>query len=232
MANQGQDDAITTSDPPVPRETPGALAPHPIATPTYGAGGSFTIISSMHIAATPDVASAALLDHASWPEWNRFVRRVTVTSCPGAGEPAGPDAPSTSLEAAVHKDDGSRYLKKGMQMTFDVHLDPDSDKLQSRQGMEVTVLEPYASRAGASRSGWRVAWKSNGFPALLLRGERVQELVDDGRGGTEYSCWETMYGLLAPVVRLTVGKSLEKAFRCWTEDLKARAESIAAASGS
>lgn len=215
---------ITTSNPPVPRQTPGSIAPLPIATPTHGAGGSFTIISSTHISAPPDVAFATLLEHTAWPEWNRFVRLVTVTSTPSATDPP-PDA--TPLEAAVHRDDGSVYLKKGMHMAFNVHLDPDNDKSYTRQGMEVTLLEPYGGK-----KGWRVAWRGTSVPSLLLRTERVQELVDDGSGrGTEYTCWETMYGPLAPVVRLATGKSLEKGFRCWGEDLKARAESVAAAAG-
>lgn len=222
---------VTTSNPPVPRQTPGTIAPQPIATPTHGAGGSFTIISSARISAPPDVVFAALLEHAAWPEWNRFVRLVTVTSSPPPTDPS-PDA--TPLEAAVHKDDGSRYLRKGMCMAFNVHLDPDDDKSYTRQGMEVTLLEPYDAGAAAAGNGgskgWRVAWRGTSIPSLLLRTERVQELVDDGSGATEYTCWETMYGPLAPVVRLVTGKSLEKGFRCWGEDLKARAESVAAES--
>lgn len=217
---------VTTSNPPVPRQTPGCIAPQPIATPTHGAGGSFTIISSTHISAPPDVVFAALLQHTAWPEWNRFVRLVTVTSTPPPPPATTTTATPPSLEAALHSDDGSTYLKKGMRMAFNVHLDPDDAGSYTRQGMEVTLLEPY----GGDKKGWRVAWRGTSLPSLLLRTERVQELVDDGSGrGTEYTCWETMYGPLAPVVRLATGKSLEKGFRCWGEDLKARAESIAAA---
>lgn len=241
--------SFTTSDPAVPRDTPAAIAPAPIPTPTHGAGGvgSFTIISSLHIDASPDVAFAALLDHASWPEWNRFVRLVTVTSSPSPSAPpsdpdldADADADATALETLVARDDGTKYLKKGMCMTFNVHLDPENEgSSYTRQGMEVTLLEPYHTPAGPGATtgrgrgrGWRIAWKGTTIPSLLLRTERVQEFVrvddddDDDDGTTEYTCWETMYGPLAPVVRRTTGKSLEKGLRCWSEDLKRRAEEM------
>lgn len=216
--------SVTTSNPPVPRQTPATITSQAVTTPTHGAGGSFTVISSARIAAPADVAFAVLLDHAAWPAWNRFVRLVTVTSSP-------PGAPAAAPPGDV---DGSRYLKKGTQMAFNVHLDPENPaSSHTRQGMEVTLLEPYGARASGSDSGsppqhgWRVAWRGTSVPSLLLRTERVQEFVDDGSGGCEYTCWETMYGPLAPVVRLATGKSLEKGFQCWTEDLKRRAESIA-----
>lgn len=207
---------------------------------THGTGGSFSVISSARIAAPPDLVFTVLLDHRQYPSWNRFVRLVTVTSPPPSapeaddGAPA-PGADSTALETALLRDDGSRYLRKGMRMTFAVHLDPDSDRLATGQGMEVTLLEPFedaaatdAAAAAAPGRGWRVAWRGTTMPAVVLRTERVQELVDDGRGGTEYTCWETFYGPAAPVTRWATGRLLQKGFRCWTEDLKARSEKIAA----
>lgn len=197
---------------------------------THGTGGSFSVISSAHIAASPDVVFSALLSHREYPSWNRFVRLVTVTST-GPSPTCEPntssaEADSTALETALLNDDGSRYLRKGMQMTFQVHLDPDNARLSTGQGMEVTVLEPFDPQD--RRRGWRVAWRGTSMPSFVLRTERVQEFVDDGRGGTEYTCWETFYGPAAPVTRLATGRLLQKGFRCWTEDLKATAEKIAA----
>ncbi|KAJ4404473.1 hypothetical protein N0V82_010490, partial [Gnomoniopsis sp. IMI 355080] len=164
--------------------------------------------------------------HGAWPEWNRFVRRVTVSSAP---PPSEPEPEASALETAVAQDDGQQYIKKGTLMTFQVHLDPDNEKSYTKQAMEVTFLEPFDARD--KKRGWRVAWKGTSIPSLLLRTERVQEFVDDGHGGTEYTCWETMYGPLAPVVRLTTGKSLEKGFEAWGLDLKARAEKVAKEGG-
>lgn len=222
------DRSVTTSDPPVPRQTPGCLAPQPIATPTHGPGGNFTIISSTHIAAPPDTVFQVLLDHAQWPQWNRFVRRVTVKSTPPSSSDSSPE-PSTF--APADQDDGTKYLKKGQAVTFEVHMDaenPSSSYLN--QGMEITLLEPFSDKhsMGQDREGWRVAWKATSFPGFALRSERVQEVVGDGQGGTEYTCWETMYGPLAYVVKLTQGSALERNFGIWGQDLKERAEKAAA----
>lgn len=217
------DQSVTTSNPPIPRQTPSAITLQPVATPTHGAGGSFSIISSLPIAASPDIVFATLVDHTTWPDWNRFVRHVTIISAPPPSSAPSPDA--SALEAAIALDDGQRYIKQGTRMTFQVHLDPDNEKSHIKQSMEVTLLEPFDGKArDHEKHGWRVAWKATSIPSLLLRAERVLEFVDDGHGGTEYTCWETMYGPLAPVVRLTTGKSLEKGFEAWAVDLKAQAE--------
>lgn len=211
---------FTTCDPPVPRETTGSIPSHTIATPSFGPGGSFSIVVSTNIAAPPDTVFTILVDHTKWPEWNRFIPKLTVTSSPPPAE-ASPDA--GALETLIQRDDGSTYLKKDTKMGFDVNLEPlkaDSSS-NTKTSIQVTVLEPYDH---AGRKGWRIAWKPTDYPNILLRGERVQEFVDDGKGGTEYTCWETMYGLLGPVVKLTAGAKLEKCFQCWAEDLKKRSE--------
>lgn len=216
----GSDSIFTTSNPPVPRQTKGSIAPQPIATPTFGPAGSFSIVASTHITAPPDTVFTVLADHKNWPEWNRFVPKLTVISSPPATV-AGPDA--NALETLIQGDDGSTYLKKDTKMYFDVHLDPDNAATGSgrKESIQVTLLEPYDH---AGRKGWRIAWKPTGFPGMALRAERVQEFVDDGKGGTEYTCWETMYGFLGPVVRLAMARKLEKAFQYWAEDLKKRSE--------
>lgn len=211
---------FTTSNPQVPRETKGSIPSHTIATPTFGAGGSFSIVVSINIAAPPDTVFTVLVDHTKWPEWNRFIPKLTVTSNPPPAE-ASPDA--GALETLIQRDDGSNYLKKDTKMDFDVNLDPLSPKSSSntKTSIQVTLLEPYDH---AGRKGWRIAWKPTGYPGMALRGERVQEFVEDGKGGTEYTCWETMYGLLGPIVKLSTGAKLEKCFQCWAEDLKKRSE--------
>lgn len=99
-------------------------------------------------------------------------------------------------------------------------------KLTNSQPINITRLEKLAdSDPGTSvRRGLRVAWAASGFPGFLLRSERVQEFVEvegvDGGARCEYFCWETFYGLLAPVVRLSVGGKLEVAFRAWMDGLK------------
>lgn len=216
-------DTFTTSQPPIPRNTSGALSP-PLPTPTHGAFGSFAIISSIHIAAPPDTTFAALLDHTSYPSWNRFVQRVTITSSPAPSDPPLASASSPELERTLAQDDGSKYIQKGTRMNFEVHMDLEPGSAVQNTNLEVTVLEPY----GRGEKGWRIAWKMMGMPGVLLKTERVQEFVDDGKGGTEYTCWETMGGALAPVVKWSQGAKLEKGFQAWGEGLKAQAEKLAA----
>ncbi|KAL2255744.1 hypothetical protein VTK26DRAFT_2781 [Humicola hyalothermophila] len=82
--------------------------------------------------------------------------------------------------------------------------------------------------APSRRKGWRIAWRQrNGWlmPGWLLRSERVQEFVEVGDGNeTAYYCWETFYGVLAPVVRMAVGAAVERGFELWAEGLRGRVE--------
>jgi len=100
-------------------------------------------------------------------------------------------------------------------------------------GVELSVLERIDD---GRRAGWRVAWRTRPtltLPSWMLRAERVQEFVeaeaDPGTGAgveTEYVCWETFYGVLAPVVRTVVGTKVAAGFNAWAEGLKARAEEL------
>ena len=122
-----------------------------------------------------------------------------------------------------------------------MHLDPDAPDGAAGQAiaLEVSVLEPIdedSEEAGdGRRKGWRIAWKQRAgwlTPAWVLRSERVQEFVElDGGDATDYRCWETFYGLLAPVVRLAAGKQVEKGFAAWQAGLKGRAEAEGAGKG-
>jgi hypothetical protein len=104
----------------------------------------------------------------------------------------------------------------------------------------VTVLEPIdedskdsvfesSSLAEAHRNGWRIAWRQRTsllMPGFVLRSERVQEFIEvNGGSETEYHCWETFYGPLAPVVRLAVGTKVENGFDAWLAGLKQKVES-------
>ncbi|KAL2180981.1 uncharacterized protein P884DRAFT_296694 [Thermothelomyces heterothallicus CBS 202.75] len=198
-----------------------AVTGPPIPTITYGFGGSFSVSCSSRIAATPkeclDVVTAA----SEYPAWNRFCRKCTIDAQPAA---------------ARNSDDGpcpDTFLRLGTQFTFDVHLDPEGPdgKPGRPTALEVSVLEPIDEEDPRDGLGWRIAWKQRHsllMPAAMLRSERVQEFVEvagDGRPpGTQYYCWETFYGPLAPVVRLTVGRQVERGFDAWLRGLKARVE--------
>lgn len=130
----------------------------------------------------------------------------------------------------------------GTHFTFDVHMNlgpeepvlPVTNASESPKGqaiaLEVSVLEPISSEGeeeGPSRNGWRIAWRQRPgavVPAWLLTSERVHEFVEvssDGGGvETEYTCWETFYGPLAPVVRMTVAGKVQRGFEVWSKGLK------------
>ncbi|KAK4031939.1 hypothetical protein C8A01DRAFT_51140 [Parachaetomium inaequale] len=205
-----------------------ATTGHALATPTHGTGGSFTIRCSSRIAATPRDCLDVVVKSSEYPTWNRFCRKCTIDS-----------QPTTNNN---NKDDPDN-LQLGTHFTFDVHLNPDEPDGNPGQAiaLEVSVLEPIdedpkdsivASSAlaegAARRRGWRIAWRQRPsllMPAWMLRSERVQEFVEvNGGSETEYHCWETFYGVLAPVVRRVAGKQVERGFDAWQLGLKGRVE--------
>lgn len=151
------------------------------------------------------------------PSWNRFRRKCTIDSQP---PPSGDDA--------NNNDD---KLRLGTKFTLDLYLDPDSDNSSSRPtAVQVKILEPVDH--GAGRQGRRVTWGPRGsllMPEWLLRSERAREFVEvpgSSSSAVEYFCWETFYGPLAPVVKLTVGAKVQRGFEVWMEGLKVRAKEI------
>lgn len=75
------------------------------------------------------------------------------------------------------------------------------------------------------RPGVRAAWKLDSWlPGFMLRSECVHEFVEVEDGVVHHRCWETFYGLLASVVRSSVGKSLIDGFGRWDRGLKEHSE--------
>jgi hypothetical protein len=92
--------------------------------------------------------------------------------------------------------------------------------------MVVTVLSPINEN---EKQGFRLAWKGTGFSHWQLHSERVMEFIEieleNGEHGTEFSCWETFAGVLAPVVKATYGSTLVERFGDYQRDVKAYLES-------
>lgn len=183
----------------------------PIATPTHGSGGSLSVACSGRIAAPPETCLAVLLNTAQYVQWNRFVPRVTILK----EAPASPAAPAA----------GPGFLALGTEMEFEVHMDLADKAGRSTQKARV-VVSALDRVEEDGRKGWRVAWRTapGGLLPFALWTERIQDLMDDGEGGTLYVCWETFYGLLTPVVRFVIGKQLEGGFAAWMGGLREQAE--------
>lgn len=98
--------------------------------------------------------------------------------------------------------------------------------------MVVTVLSPLPSTSTTEgKKGYRLAWKGTGFSHWQLHSERVMEFISidlgEGKGeGTEFNCWETFAGIMAPVVKATYGGTLAERFGDYQRDVKAFLESI------
>ena len=207
---------FTTCEPPVPRSQPGKITSSPAAsTPSFGPNGSFTVSCSTRIAAPPDTCLAVLLKTGDYPSWNPLIPKVTMDAPPAHPETDEAKLPPPHLR-------GEAYVAKGTIMTFEVHVDLNPDKVTNRTGIECTRLEPFAGE----RRGWHLAWKPTSLPEWFSRSERIQEIVDDGQGGTEYTCWETFYGPFAPVIKFVVGQKLCKGFEGWAEGMKRTAEGM------
>ncbi|KAH6854980.1 hypothetical protein B0I37DRAFT_363558 [Chaetomium sp. MPI-CAGE-AT-0009] len=201
-----------------------AVTGDPIPTLSYGPGGSFTISCSSRIAATPRACLDVVIKSSEYPKWNRFCRKCTI------------DSQEQPNHQQPQDDDN---LRLGTQFTFDVHLDPTEPDTKPGQAiaLEVSALEPIDDdEDGQEKRGWRIAWRQRPsllMPAWMLRSERVQEFVEvpvdgGGDGGsrteTDYRCWETFHGVLAPVVRMAAAKQVERGFDAWLAGLKGMVE--------
>jgi len=99
-------------------------------------------------------------------------------------------------------------------------------KRSRTQGIIVTWL---SSINEDEKKGFRLAWKGTGFSHWQLHSERVMEFIEielaNGELGTEFTCWETFAGVLAPVVKATYGSTLVERFGDYQRDVKAYLES-------
>lgn len=207
------------------------FAAETIPTPKYGPGGSSTAIFSTAIAAPPAACLMVVLDTSTYPSWNKWIPRAVVeTPAPASALDEVPAALAPHLNAAADDKTRGRLLLLGARFYFEVHMDPHSASSRTTH-LEVTQLEEFV-RGGEGgeegRKGLRVAWKTRGDP-WHVRAERVQEFVDDGRGGCEYYNYETFYGVLGWTVRTFVAGPLGNGLRLWMEGVKKEAEAKVAA---
>ena len=182
-------------------------ATDPIPVPSYPTGGVFTILASTTIHASPSEIFHAILDLASYPEWNTFVPRATVISTTSS-------SPSPSNESDTR-------LQVGTALKLDVYMKgPGTGRRDS--DVLVTIIEELND----GRNGYRVVWKALGWSAWILRAERVQEIVDLGSGETQYKTWETFGGPLAYVVRGLYKEDLVSRFLDCSNGLKRYVERL------
>ena len=196
-------------------------------TPCYSSSQfSFSIVSSVRIAAPAALVASAILDASSWGEWNSFVPKIEVTE-PGTAVPY-PDG--LSMPA------GGQWVKHGDKFTMQVNMFglPLSSLHESKiarlqQSKEiVTYIEALDPAKEEAREGYRICWKLEGGFAGLVRADRVQECVALEDGGCEWSTWESFGGSLGMgmMLRLALGGKLVERFGDWGRDLKVRCEEL------
>jgi hypothetical protein len=208
-------EAITATNP----VTSSVVAPIPV--PTYGPGGSFAVFARTHISAPPSTCLSLIRDTSNWRKWNTFCPSITLS-------PKSPPPPATSDPAIPTGNEG--WLELGTTGALDVFMSGDGlipgRKRSRTQGMIVTVLSPMTEN---EKKGYRIAWKGTGYSHWQLHSERVMEFIsitlENGEQGTEFNCWETFGGVLAPVVKAAYGHTLVERFGDYQRDVKAFLES-------
>ena len=174
----------------------------PIPTPHWGAqsGAAFTVRATTTIDARPQPVLDALLGTSTWPQWNNFVPRASLSN------------PSRD------SDDPSR-LHPGTLFTEHVDMAGRGRSTIVKMKLLMTTLDEVNE---PDKKGFKVVWLGKGYPDWALRSERVHEIyAEEGGGGTVYDVYETFSGPLAWAVKFFVGRTLVKRFGQWNGELKA-----------
>jgi hypothetical protein len=152
--------------------------------------------TEVHIKAPADVVWAKLRDTSTWPDWNTFVSKA---------EPI--DAPSESS-----------VLFLGAKRRFTANI------AGTKQSLTQKVVEFWISdESDSGPRRWRICWSIQGYPARLFRTLRWND-IEEVENECIYRTGEDQEGPLAWIVKMTVGKYVEKGIRVWAEDLKKAAE--------
>ncbi|KAK3396444.1 hypothetical protein B0T20DRAFT_417777 [Sordaria brevicollis] len=146
----------------------------------------------------------------------------------GGGASASASASAVQEEDKKDKDTSAPTTTTTTTTTKDHEASPSS-------------VPPQDNNPPLRRTGFCIAWKTRPsllMPNWLLRCERVQEFVEvyppfgaDDEPETAYQCWETFYGVLAPVVKAAAGSQVIKGFDVWMDGLRKRAEEVEGVSG-
>lgn len=175
------------------------------ATPTIPTGGLFSPYATAHINASPLAVYEAIIDVASWKQWNSFVPSVTMKPTSGSSD--------------------TSKLFKNASMTFKVNMTYGTSTVSKEL---VNVLDPPPSQESRAGSITRICWildnKAIVTPRFLMHAERVNEIEDRGDGTCVYRTWETFGGPVARIVRWKYEAILKERFKDWVKDLKTYVE--------
>jgi hypothetical protein len=94
-------------------------------------------------------------------------------------------------------------------------------QVQMRKNLQVKSVETIT----AIEPNRLLAWKTRS-PEWFLRGERFQVLTAIDAETTQYWTREGFTGILAPLLKIMLGKDLQRGFQAVAQNLKARAEQL------
>lgn len=201
----------------------------PLPVPTYGAGGTFTIISCTRVAASPLTVLNLIRDTNTWPQWNSFCPRAVLKPRKSKDKAKAKGETEETEEKEEESFGGGGeaegWLENGTEFVIDVFMSGDGmveGRRRSRtQALVVRFLERIDDeKDGKRRKGYRIGWTPRGYKEWQFHSERVIELIERQEGGTDYVCWETFGGMIAVVIKKMVGLSLTDRFGDYARDVK------------
>ncbi|KAL1302907.1 hypothetical protein AAFC00_003232 [Neodothiora populina] len=194
--------AITTADE-LPRSpVEASTSTHARPTPTIPHGGLFSPYSAIQIDAPPQAVYDAIVDAASWKQWNSFVPSATIKPPSGST-----DTSNMTLNASMTFKVNMTYGTTTVSKEHVNILDPPPNTVQSQTGHITRIC-------------WVLDNKAIITPRFLMHAERVNEIEDRGDGTTIYRTWETFGGPLARFVKWKYEAMLKDRFKDWARDLK------------
>ncbi|SMR49295.1 unnamed protein product [Zymoseptoria tritici ST99CH_1E4] len=180
----------------------------------------FSIYASTTISASAASVLETVLNVSSYPQWNTFIPKASITS-----QPADSDSP-----------DDHSHMQVGSIMTFHAVMNSSKPQSATETSLQVTdistpekkstyisqeTLDSEPAYTADLDKVYRVCWKSyGGFASRGLRSERFHEIIVKSENECEVRTWEVMGGALANVVKWMYHKTLQQKFRLWVDDLK------------
>lgn len=216
-----------------------AIWVNPLKTPSFPEGsGHCSLTHGIRIEAPVALVLSVLIDTRYYHQWNPFCPQLPIHEQPRMTAPIPSCvANDPAISSIAHL---PTTLRDACRFTMPVYLDtqglPDesSPAASATRGsksvarsFKVTALESFALN---DRTGIRVAWRlCSKVTQYILRSERVYELVasPDDPNATDLLVWETFHGPLAPTIKATYHRKLERGCVTWNEGMKRHAESRA-----
>ncbi|KJX92997.1 hypothetical protein TI39_contig4463g00001 [Zymoseptoria brevis] len=190
----------------------------------------FSIYASTTISASAASVLETVLNVDSYPQWNTFIPKASITS-----QPPSSDSPHDLS-----------HMQTGSIMTFHAVMNSSKPQSATETSLQVTdistpekkstyidqeTLDSEPAYTADLGKVYRVCWKSyGGFASRGLRSERFHEVIVKSENECEVRTWEVMGGALANVVKWMYHKTLQQKFQLWVDDLKKYCEGGQAAS--